>query len=105
LVRVAAFLSALASQNASEGRDPGLIADSLTCGLVSSILDLDIQDLERTLVQLQRLRLIRPDGGAIRICSVGLLEELAVGNDRIGVEHLASDSLNLRDAANASVKA
>jgi hypothetical protein len=82
---VAALLVVLSRQNAVEGRDPAVIGDRLTCGLVADLLQLHINTLGRSLVELQRLGLVSPTtDGSLSIRSVKGLEMLAEGNGEPG---------------------
>lgn len=56
--RLAAFLAAVSRVNQSEGRDPGRIADFVTCGSVSDFLSFDIDTLRGALVELRARGLI-----------------------------------------------
>lgn len=69
---VAALLSCISQLNVYEGRDPHVVGDSMTCGTVADLLDLDIDRLQRALVGLKAHGLIEStDDGAIRIVSLG----------------------------------
>ena len=56
--RVAAFLIAASRQNAYEGRDPTVISDSLKCGIVASLLDLELEALAEALLELETVALV-----------------------------------------------
>lgn len=72
---LAALLGCISQLNTYEGRDPHVVGDCLTCGVVADLLDLDIDRLESALVQLQRQALIEStDDGAIRIVSLDRLD-------------------------------
>lgn len=81
LERVAAFLSALSSTNASEGRDPNVIGDALECGFVADSLGLSIEALGGLLVELKNRGVIGDGNGKnIRVLDIEALEALANGN-------------------------
>jgi CRP/FNR family transcriptional regulator len=75
---LAAFLIAVSRQNAYDGRDPTIISDSLECGVVASLLDIDIDILSHALLELKHLGLIEdlPDG-RVRLKSVPRIERLS----------------------------
>jgi CRP/FNR family transcriptional regulator len=78
--RVAAFLLAVSRFNKDEGRDPNIVTDSLKCGVVAEWLELDLNNLRRALVELERKRLIEPcDPLGLRLVDPGGLELLADG--------------------------
>jgi CRP/FNR family transcriptional regulator len=78
LVRLAAFLVALAQQNAREGRDPTLIDDALECAVVADYLGISLDVLGSELIQLEKRGLIQPvaDHG-LRITDLHCLQVLA----------------------------
>jgi CRP/FNR family transcriptional regulator, anaerobic regulatory protein len=79
LGRLAAFLLAVSQFNKDEGRDPNIVTDSLKCGVVAEWLGLDLDNLRRALVELQKKRLIQP------------CEQLGLRLiDRVGLEALAA---------------
>jgi CRP-like cAMP-binding protein len=72
LVRVSAFLSALASIDAQEGRGGAVIRDDVTCGFVADSLGLDVRALEDVLRNLAGWGLIAPlPGGGLRLIDRG----------------------------------
>jgi CRP/FNR family transcriptional regulator, anaerobic regulatory protein len=84
---VAAFLVAVSRQNAHEGRDPTIVADSLKCGLVTSLLDLDISTLSRTLLKLQHMGLVEQSQAAgLHLKDIKALERIADGGDHQPIE-------------------
>ncbi len=93
LERVAAFLLALSYNNASEGRDPDVIGDSMECGIAADYLDLNVDDLGALLIELREKGLIGPSPpNGMRILDNKALEELANGRAEFGqVEHFADD--------------
>jgi CRP/FNR family transcriptional regulator, anaerobic regulatory protein len=76
--RVAAFLIAISQNNEYEGRNAHTIPDSLTCGYVAQLLDIDVPLLADLLVSLERQGLVTssPSVGLELTNLVGL-EELA----------------------------
>lgn len=76
--RVAALLLALSQLNKNEGRDPTLMSDSLSCGVVADWLGLDLDSLADALVELEKKELIRPSPPqGLRLIDFAGLEELA----------------------------
>jgi hypothetical protein len=80
---------ALSQLNTHEGRDTNLIVDSLTCGIVSSCLGLDLDSLGRALVELERKHLIEATPLGLRLINLTGLEDLAKErSDRsVGQDH------------------
>jgi CRP/FNR family transcriptional regulator, anaerobic regulatory protein len=78
---VAAFLVAVSRQNAYEGRDPTIVSDSLKCGIVTNLLDMDISTLSRALLKLQGLGLVEqyPAAG-LHLKDIEALERIAYGD-------------------------
>ena len=75
--RVAALLSSISRNNSYEGRDPGIIPDSLTSGFVADLVGLTVSELAGSLVKLQRLGLVaQAPGGALRLLDRPALERL-----------------------------
>ena len=78
--RVAAFLLAISDFNAEEGHDPGIVSDAMKCGVVAEWLKLDLDDLQRALVELEKRNLIAPSTGrGIRLLDLERLKVLAGG--------------------------
>jgi CRP/FNR family transcriptional regulator len=77
LERVAALFVTLSRCNAYEGRDPSLITDSLTCGVVAGYLNMSVDYLARQLAELQALGLIATCPGGLRLANLNELEKLA----------------------------
>lgn len=78
---VAAFLAAVSRQNAHEGRDPTIVSDSLKCGTVTSLLDMDIGTLERALLKLQGMGLVEQSPAAgLHLKDIQALERIADGD-------------------------
>ena len=78
--RLAAFLLFLSRDNVHNGLDGSLIADDLRCGLVAELLHFSLAELERWLVALNGLGLVRPTAsGALQLTDIGLLEQIADG--------------------------
>lgn len=78
--RLASFLIAASRYGTHEGRDPTIISDSLKCGVVASYLALDLDELGRLLLELERRQLIehRPPHGLV-IKDLAGLDRLASG--------------------------
>lgn len=74
--RVAALFVTLARCNAYEGRDPAIITDSLSCGVVADYLDMTLDELADVLVDFKALRLVEPCAGGIRLTNIDALEQL-----------------------------
>ena len=53
LERIAALFVTLARCNAYEGRDPSVLTDSLSCGVVAGYLDMSLDDLAHWLTELE----------------------------------------------------
>jgi CRP/FNR family transcriptional regulator, anaerobic regulatory protein len=78
---VAAFLVAVSRQNAHEGRDPTVVSDSLKCGIVTNLLDMDISTLSRALLKLQGLGLVEQHPAAgLHLKDIVALERIADGD-------------------------
>lgn len=78
LSRVAALLVSISRNNTYEGRDPGLVPDTLTSGFVADLLGIDIASLAALLVELRRRGLI-DNGPSSALClkDIAGLEMLA----------------------------
>jgi hypothetical protein len=61
IVRVATFLLAIARHNEREGRDARIVYDSLKCGAVAELLDLDNDTVSRAIAMLQDNGLVSTD--------------------------------------------
>ena len=79
LQRVAALFVTLANQNGHEGRDPRLLTDSLTCGVVASYLNMSVSDLAAQLTELERLDLVAPCDHGLKLKDLQALERLCDG--------------------------
>jgi CRP/FNR family transcriptional regulator len=77
LERVAAQFVTQSRCNASEGRDPSLITDSLSCGVVAGYLNMNLDQLARQLAELETLGLIRACQTGLRLTDLDELEKLA----------------------------
>jgi CRP/FNR family transcriptional regulator len=75
--RVAAFLAAMSHMSAREGRDPFVIGDSMTCGVVAERLQMTVDGLSDALVELDRRGLVAPCARGLRLKNVAALEALA----------------------------
>ena len=77
---LASFLVAVSYLNFHEGRDPAVIPDSLKCGTVASLMNIDVDTLARALVELKRRGLIEEcSQGHLHLKSVGELEHFSEG--------------------------
>jgi len=88
ITRAAALFVTLSHCNAYEGRDPTLIADSLTCGLVADYLNMSVDDLARVLQALEAHNLVEAAAGGLRLKDLNGLEKLADGGGRGGTAAL-----------------
>jgi len=84
ITRAAALFVTLSRCNAYEGRDPVLIADSLTCGVVAGYLDMSVDDLADVLKSLEARDLVEAAAGGLRLKDLNALERLADGGGRDG---------------------
>ena len=74
---VAAYLVAISSLNAREGRDPRIVDADVNSGIVADLLHMDIYTLQKALIELKRYNLIGvDDDGAIRLNEPLLLAAL-----------------------------
>lgn len=79
--RLAAFLVSVSRQNEYDGRDPAIVSDSLRCGVVSRLLNLDISTTSDALRELQSMDLVEPyPGSALRLKDIEGLERIADGD-------------------------
>lgn len=73
--RLATFLSVVSRMNASEGRDPHIISETMRCPVVASYLKVDIDTLGAALLELKRKDLIAAEAnGRLRILDLEGLE-------------------------------
>jgi CRP/FNR family transcriptional regulator len=77
LVRVAALFVTLARCNAYEGRDPSLLTDSLSCGVVAGYLNMSLDDLAHWLTELEARDLVEAVPKGLRLKNLDELERLA----------------------------
>jgi CRP/FNR family transcriptional regulator, anaerobic regulatory protein len=84
---VAAFLAAVSRQNAHEGRDPTVVSDTLKCGTVTNLLDIDIRTLERALLKLRGMGLVEQSPSAgLHLKDIEALERIADGDpETVGI--------------------
>jgi CRP/FNR family transcriptional regulator, anaerobic regulatory protein len=75
--RLASFLAALSHVSSGEGRDPMIVSDDLSSGLVADHLDMTIDVLVGALRELERRGVVRNTGKGLRISDLTALEELA----------------------------
>lgn len=81
--RLAAYLLVMSRMNLVEGRDPTIVASSVRCGVVAEWLGLDLQSLNRALVQLEMIGFIEPNPPlGLRLKYPAGLEALADGTSR-----------------------
>jgi CRP/FNR family transcriptional regulator len=75
--RVANFLLAVSSLNRPEGRDPELISDDITAGLVADQLGMSIDKLGSVLVALKKQGAVKDTPAGLRIVNAEALQRLA----------------------------
>jgi CRP/FNR family transcriptional regulator len=75
--RLANFLLAIVSINASEGREPLIVADDVSSGYVAEQLQVSIDMLAKALLSLRRSGLVDVSGNGLRILDIAALETLA----------------------------
>lgn len=81
LERVAALFVTLARCNAYEGRDPSVITDSLSCGVVAGYLNMTVDDLAHRLTELEARGLVEVSAHGLRLRNFDELERLADAAD------------------------
>jgi CRP/FNR family transcriptional regulator len=81
LERVAALFVTLARGNAYEGRDPSVITDSLSCGVVAGYLNMTVDDLAHWLTELEARGLVEVSAQGLRLRNFDELERLADAAD------------------------
>jgi hypothetical protein len=92
LARVAAFLLSLAAISGNEGRDPSIVAESTSCGLVADCLTMSLDMLSSCLIELEHRGLIEPRlPTGLRLKDFAALEAVAGGlsSERRTVERYA----------------
>ena len=80
VVRVAALLTVLSNNNGYEGRDRAVISDDLSCGVVAGMLGIDIDMLQRVLVELESRGLVGvgpADDSDLMITDLAALDRLS----------------------------
>ena len=77
LQRIAALFVTLSRNNAYEGRQPDVITDSLTCGVVAGYLGMSVDQLAARLGELEARGLIEPCAKGLRLLDLDALESLA----------------------------
>ncbi len=75
--RLASFLTALSHMSANDGRDPMIVTDEVTSGLVAEHLDMSIDALGRALRELESRGMVAPTADGLRISNMNGLEKLA----------------------------
>lgn len=81
LGRIAALFVTLARGNAYEGRDPAIITDSLTCGVVAGYLNMTVDELGHWLAELRARNLVEPCARGLRLTNLSALERLSDSAD------------------------
>ena len=81
LERVAALFVTLARCNAYEGRDPSLLTNSLSCGVVAGYLNMSVDDLAHWLTELEARNLVETAPKGLRLKNLDELERLADAGD------------------------
>jgi len=81
LGRIAALFVTLSRCNAYEGRDPTILTDSVSCGVVAGYLDMSVDDLSHWLSELADRRLVEPCDRGLRLKNLAELERLAEAAD------------------------
>ncbi len=71
----------LARCNAYEGRDPSILTDSLSCGVVAGYLDMSVDELAHCLTELEALDLVEAAPKGLRLKNLDELERLADASD------------------------
>ena len=77
VARIAALFVTLARYNVYEGRDPGLITDSLSCGVVADYLNMSVDELARLLLDLEKRGLVEARGSGLQLTNLSALERLS----------------------------
>ena len=75
--RLASFLTALSHMSANEGRDPMIVTDEVSSGVVAERLDMSIDALGHALRELEQRGMVRPTPKGLRISNLSGLEQLA----------------------------
>jgi CRP/FNR family transcriptional regulator len=75
--RLASFLTALSHMSANEGRDPMIVTDEVSSGVVAERLDMSIDALGSALRELESRGMVRPTAKGLRISNLSGLEQLA----------------------------
>jgi CRP/FNR family transcriptional regulator len=75
--RLASFLAAMSHMSVDEGRDPMLVCDDLSSGLVAEHLDMTIDILVGALRELEQRGIVRNTDKGLRIFDMSALEQLA----------------------------
>jgi CRP/FNR family transcriptional regulator, anaerobic regulatory protein len=81
LERIAALFVTLARCNAYEGRDPSVLTDSLSCGVVAGYLNVSVDELAHWLTELESLDLVEAVPNGLLLKNLDELEKLADGAD------------------------
>ncbi|CAN1722229.1 Crp/Fnr family transcriptional regulator [Hyphomicrobium sp. 1Nfss2.1] len=81
LGRIAALFVTLSRCNAYEGRDPAVLTDSVSCGVVAGYLNMSVDDLSHWLSELADRGLVEPCDRGLRLKNLHELESLAEAAD------------------------
>jgi CRP/FNR family transcriptional regulator, anaerobic regulatory protein len=79
--RIAALFVTLARCNAYEGRDPTVLTDSLSCGVVAGYLDMSVDELAHWLSELKHRDLVETSDRGLRLKNLDELERIADAAD------------------------
>jgi CRP/FNR family transcriptional regulator, anaerobic regulatory protein len=79
LQQVAALFVTLSRNNTYEGRDPAVLTDSLTCGVVAGYLRMTVDQLAALLTELESRGLVEGTDNGLRLKDLLALEALADG--------------------------
>jgi CRP/FNR family transcriptional regulator len=79
--RIAALFVTLARCNAYEGRDPTVLTDSLSCGVVAGYLDMSVDELAHLLSELKHRDLVESCDRGLRLKNLNELERIADAAD------------------------
>jgi CRP/FNR family transcriptional regulator len=75
--RVASFLAAMSRLSADEGRDPNVITDEFSSGVVAEHLHMSLDALAKVLRELQAQGMVAEAGKGLRIVDIDALETFA----------------------------
>jgi CRP/FNR family transcriptional regulator, anaerobic regulatory protein len=75
--RVASFIAAMSRLSADEGRDPNIITDEFSSGVVAEHLNMSLDALASVLRELQAKGMVADAGNGLRIVDIDALEAFA----------------------------